>query len=68
MKAIQEPKPQYRWTRLSPVPVQAHLQFDLPETHRQLPEEKRGECLALLRELIETVADLPPRAKGGANE
>lgn len=68
MHTNQKAKPQCRSTALSPVPTQTHLQFDLKEAHRQLPEEKKAECLALLRELIEAVADLPHRAKGGANE
>jgi hypothetical protein len=68
MNTIQKPKPQYRSTTLSPVPAQSHLRFDLKEAHRQLPEEKRAECLTLLRKLIEAVADLPNRAEGAANE
>lgn len=52
----------------SPVPIQAQLRFDPPEARSQIPEEKRAECLALLRTLIETVAGRPTREAGGADE
>ena len=52
----------------SPGPIQAHLRFNLLEIHNQIPAEKRVECVALLRELIEVVAGLPSREAGGAND
>lgn len=61
-------KPKPLLAAVSPVPIQAHLRFDLPKPHSQIPEEKRAEFLALLRELIEVVAARPNCEEGGANE
>ena len=52
----------------SSVPIQAQLRFDPPETRSHIPEEKRAECLALLRTLIEAAAGRPTREAGGVDE
>ena len=47
---------------------QAILQFESRETDRRLPEEKKSECVVLLRELIEVVASHLRHQAGGPND
>ena len=72
MNAIPKPKPKPKSksvsTVLSPNQVQADFRFNAPEPHGQIPKERRAECIALLRELIETVAGHPIRGEGGADD
>jgi hypothetical protein len=49
-------------------PIQTALQLENPEGPRRIPDEKRSECIALIRELIEAVADRPALHAGGTNE
>jgi hypothetical protein len=63
-----KPKPKSVSTVLSPNQVQADLRFNAPEPDGQIAKERRAECIALLRELIETVAGLPTPEEGGADD
>lgn len=68
MNAIPKPKPKSVSTVLPPNQVQADLRFNVPELDGQIPKERRAECIALLRELIETVAGHPTHEEGGADD
>ena len=48
--------------------IQTALQFESPEGEKRIPDEKRPECVALFRELIEVVAGYPTIQGGGAND
>jgi hypothetical protein len=46
---------------------QSILPLESAEIGQRIPEERKSECIALLRELIEAVASPKPQA-GGAND
>jgi len=46
---------------------QSILPLESAEIGQRIPEERKSECIALLRELIEAVASQKPQA-GGAND
>jgi hypothetical protein len=48
--------------------IQTTLQFESPDSEKRIPDERRSECIALLRELIEAVAGYPTIQAGGAND
>ena len=68
MNAIPKPKPKSVSTVLSPKDVQVDFRFNAPDPDRQIPKERRAECIALLRELIETVAAYPTHEEGGVDD
>jgi hypothetical protein len=49
-------------------PIQTSLPFEKAEVDQRIPAEKKPECVALIRELIEAVAQCPKPQAGGANE
>lgn len=48
--------------------IQTALQFESPGSERRIQDEKKSECIALFRELIEAVASCPTIHAGGAND
>jgi hypothetical protein len=68
MNAIPKPKPKSVSTALPPSLIQADLRLNALESDGQIPQERRAECIALLRELMETVAGRPTHKAGGAND
>jgi hypothetical protein len=48
--------------------IQAALQLESPETQNRIADEKKPECIALLRELIEAVVGRPKAQAGGSND
>jgi hypothetical protein len=48
--------------------IQTTLQFESPDGEKRIADERRSECIALFRELIEAVADHPRIHTGGAND
>jgi hypothetical protein len=48
--------------------IQATLQFESAESNARVPDEKRAEFVALIRELIETIVVHPPNKDGGRHE
>jgi hypothetical protein len=48
--------------------IQTALQFESSENQRRIPDEKKSECIALFRELIDAVAGRPTIHAGGTND
>ena len=48
--------------------TQTTLQFENPETDGRIPDERKAECIALMRDLIEAVAGLPKTKVGGSHD
>jgi len=49
-------------------PTQAILPFEKPEIDGRIPDERKAECIALIRELMETVASLAQTQPGGTHD
>jgi hypothetical protein len=64
MKSHTNPKEK---AALMPPPNQSKLQLESAEIGQRIPEERRTECIALLRELIEAVGAPKPQP-GGSHE
>jgi hypothetical protein len=62
------PNPKKVATLTSQQQRQAILQFDSREADGRIPEEKKSECVVLLRELIEVVGSHPRHQAGGPND
>jgi hypothetical protein len=61
------PNPKKTTAAMPPPSRQSLLPLESAEVGKRIPEERKSECIALLRELIEAVAS-PKRHAGGPND